>query len=142
MPMEVADVREHKIAAEWTRISATAAQQINEARQQRRPIVAVGTTVTRALEATAQRGGGQVVANEAMVDLVIRPGFRFQVVDLLVTNFHLPRSSLLMLVCSFSGEQRTLAAYNEAVARGYRFYSYGDCMLTAQHTSRFAHGAQ
>lgn len=91
--------------------------------------MAVGTTTTRALEDAAIRGGGRVDAGAGEATTFIYPGFKFQVVDGLLTNFHLPRSSLLMLVCAFAGRDRVLAAYTEAVARGYRFYSYGDAML-------------
>jgi S-adenosylmethionine:tRNA ribosyltransferase-isomerase len=90
--------------------------------------VAVGTTVTRTLE-SALDPEGRLVPGEAETDLVIRPGHRFRAVDALLTNFHLPRSSLLLLVSAFAGRERTLAAYREAIAAGYRFYSYGDAML-------------
>jgi len=94
---------------------------------ERGPIV--GTTTSRALEAAALAGGGRVVATAAETDLYIQPGHRFQVVGALVTNFHLPRSSLLVLVSAFAGRERVLEAYREAVAERYRFYSYGDAML-------------
>ena len=128
LPMEAADVREHRVGAEQAEISVAAAERIRDARRAGRPIVAVGTTATRALEAVAARHG-ELVAYSGPVDLVITPGHRFRVVDRLVTNFHLPRSSLLMLVCSLGGRERVLAGYREAVRAGYRFYSYGDCML-------------
>ncbi len=99
-----------------------------------RPVVAVGTTVVRALEAAA-RGPRQVAAGPGATDLFIGPGFGFQVVDHLVTNFHLPGSTLLVLVCAFAGHQRVLAAYRHAVAAGYRFFSYGDAMLLARARS-------
>jgi S-adenosylmethionine:tRNA ribosyltransferase-isomerase len=91
--------------------------------------VAVGTTVVRTLEAAARAGGGEVRAGAGATDLFITPGFRFQAVDALLTNFHLPRSTLLMLVSAFAGRERVLAAYAEAVREGYRFYSYGDAMF-------------
>ena len=91
-------------------------------------VVAVGTTVARTLE-TAAGEEGTVHAWEGRTRLFLRPGSRFRVVDALLTNFHLPRSSLLLLVCAFAGRERTLSAYGEAVAEGYRFYSYGDAML-------------
>ena len=128
LPMEAADVRDHRVGAEMAEISAEADARITAARAAGRPVVAVGTTATRALEAVAARHG-ELVAYRGPVDLVITPGHRFRVVDRLVTNFHLPRSSLLMLVCSLGGRERVLAAYREAVRAGYRFYSYGDCML-------------
>ncbi len=91
-------------------------------------MVAVGTTVARALE-TVAAPGGQVTPRCGHTDLFVRPGHQFRVVDALLTNFHLPRSTLLMLVCAFFGRDRILSAYAEAVRRGYRFYSYGDAML-------------
>jgi len=128
LPMEAADVREHRVGAEQAEISDEAATRIRDARRSGRPIVAIGTTATRALEAVAAMHG-ELVPHAGPVDLVITPGHTFRVVDGLVTNFHLPRSSLLMLVCSLGGRERVLAAYREAVRAGYRFYSYGDCML-------------
>jgi S-adenosylmethionine:tRNA ribosyltransferase-isomerase len=95
-------------------------------------VVAVGTTVVRALEGSALLSGGEVLAGRGATDLFITPGFPFQVVDALLTNFHLPRSTLLMLVCAFAGRDRVLPAYAEAIARGYRFYSYGDAMLATR----------
>jgi S-adenosylmethionine:tRNA ribosyltransferase-isomerase len=129
LPMEAADVREHRVGAERFSISPAAAARIEAARSEGRPILAVGTTVTRTLESVAAAHGGRVVAGPGTTELVITPEHRFAVVDMLMTNFHLPRSSLLMLVCSFAGRERVLAAYREAVAAGYRFYSYGDAML-------------
>ena len=128
LPMEAADVRDHRVGAEQAEISEPAALRILAARAEGRPIVAIGTTATRALEAVAALHGA-LVPHAGPVDLVITPGHRFRVVDRLVTNFHLPRSSLLMLVCSLGGRERVLAGYREAVRAGYRFYSYGDCML-------------
>ncbi len=132
VPMDVADVNEHRVDPERVTIDAGAAAQIEAARAEGRPIVAVGTTTVRALEGVAQAHRGAIVAEAASIDLVITPGFEFQVVTHLVTNFHLPRSSLLMLVCAFAGREPILAAYAEAIARGFRFYSYGDCMLVAR----------
>ena len=137
LPMDVDDVRHHRVGAERFRIDAEAAARIQAARDEGRPIVAVGTTVTRTLETvgasslTPRGGGGPIRASEGTTDLVIGPGHRFAVVTQMLTNFHLPRSSLLMLVCSFGGRERVLQAYAEAVAQGYRFYSYGDCMLVS-----------
>ncbi|NVB41989.1 tRNA preQ1(34) S-adenosylmethionine ribosyltransferase-isomerase QueA [Pseudenhygromyxa sp. WMMC2535] len=132
LPMDAADVRDHRVGAERYEISAASAAKIEDARAQGRPILAVGTTATRTLESVAARHEGRIVAEQGITQLVITPGHRFAVVDLLLTNFHLPRSSLLMLVCSFAGRERVLAAYAEAVAQGYRFYSYGDCMLASR----------
>jgi S-adenosylmethionine:tRNA ribosyltransferase-isomerase len=128
-PVEVADPRAHRMDAEHFRISPEAAQAIARARGEGRPVVAVGTTVVRTLEASARANGGVVVAGEGATDLFILPGARFEVVTDLITNFHLPRSTLLMLVAAFAGRENVLAAYAEAVERGYRFYSYGDAML-------------
>ncbi|HEY8376801.1 MAG TPA: S-adenosylmethionine:tRNA ribosyltransferase-isomerase, partial [Nannocystis sp.] len=134
LPIEASDVREHRVGAERIEIGAEAATRIAEAKAAGRPVVAIGTTVTRALEAIALQHGGAIPRTgfAGTTDLVITPGFAFKVVDVLVTNFHLPRSSLLMLVCSFGGLKRVLSAYAEAVAQGYRFYSYGDCMLVTR----------
>ena len=128
LPMEAADVRDHRVGAERIAVDEAAAARITGARREGRPVVAIGTTVTRALESIAARFG-EIVPFEGTTDLVITPGHPFRAVDLLVTNFHLPRSSLLMLVASFGGHARVMTAYREAVAAGYRFYSYGDCMV-------------
>jgi S-adenosylmethionine:tRNA ribosyltransferase-isomerase len=103
---------------------------VSRARAEGRRVVAVGTTTVRTLESAADAGGG-VRALEGSADVTIRPGHRFAVVDALLTNFHLPRSSLLLLVAAFAGRERVLAAYHHAVAARYRFYSYGDAMLIA-----------
>jgi S-adenosylmethionine:tRNA ribosyltransferase-isomerase len=129
LPMDVEDVRQHRVGAERIEIDESAATRIEAARAEGRAVVAVGTTVVRALESVALAHGGAVLPTRAPTDLVVTPGFRFQVIDHLLTNFHLPRSSLLMLVCSFGGHARVMAAYEDAVRSGYRFYSYGDCML-------------
>jgi S-adenosylmethionine:tRNA ribosyltransferase-isomerase len=128
-PVRVDRVEDHTVDAESYDISEEAARLISRAQLQRRRIVAVGTTTVRALESAAIAGGGEVTPGEGTTDLFIHPGFDFKVVGGLLTNFHLPRSSLLMLVAAFGGRHRVLATYREAVARGYRFYSYGDAML-------------
>ena len=115
-------------------IPVQTAQQIVEARSAGRPILAIGTTVVRALEAAALRGAESgstelLISGKADAKLFIYPGFEFRVVDALLTNFHLPRSTLLALVCAFAGREKILEAYRHAVEAGYRFYSYGDCML-------------
>src|SRR6185312_14480372 len=102
---------------------------VNQALDERRRIVAVGTTTTRTLEAVALVNGGRLVASRGSTDLFIYPGFLFRVVGGLLTNFHVPRSSLLMLVSAFAGREQVLAAYQAAIAARYRFYSYGDAML-------------
>ena len=126
-PITVPDVRRHKIAPEAYEIPTAAVDAIRRTRARGGRVVAVGTTTTRTLETAAQAGDLQPGAGWA--DLVIVPGFRFRVVDALITNFHLPRSSLLVLAAAFAGRQQVLAAYGEALARGYRFASYGDAML-------------
>jgi S-adenosylmethionine:tRNA ribosyltransferase-isomerase len=128
-PVEVDDPRAHRLDPERFRISTEAAEAIARARKERRPVLAVGTTVVRSLEASARAHGGEVAAGDAEADLCLLPGDEFQVVTDLITNFHLPRSTLLMLVAAFAGRDNVLAAYREAVERGYRFYSYGDAML-------------
>lgn len=128
-PVHAEHVEEHRVDEEVYDIPEEAAARIERARRGGRRVIAVGTTTTRALEAAAIEGRGRVTAGRAATGLFIYPGFDFQVIGGLFTNFHLPRSSLLMLVSAFAGRERVLAAYQEAVARGYRFYSYGDAML-------------
>jgi S-adenosylmethionine:tRNA ribosyltransferase-isomerase len=128
-PVTVELAHEHRMESERYVVSAAAATAIAAARRGKRRIVAVGTTVVRTLESAALAGGGEVRAGAAATELFITPGFQFQVVDVLLTNFHLPRSTLLMLVSAFAGREHVLAAYHEAIAAGYRFYSYGDAML-------------
>jgi S-adenosylmethionine:tRNA ribosyltransferase-isomerase len=128
-PVETPDPAAHRMDAEHYRVPAETAEAIARARREGRRIVAVGTTVVRTLETCARAHGGEVVAEESSTDLFLMPGAQFQVVTELITNFHLPRSTLLMLVAAFAGRERILEAYAEAVALGYRFYSYGDAML-------------
>lgn len=135
-PVTAALVHEHRMESERYEIPAATAEAIARARAAGGRVVAVGTTVVRALEAAA-RDGGAVAAGPGRTDLFITPGHRFRAVDALLTNFHLPRSTLLMLVCAFAGRERVLAVYREAVAEGYRFYSYGDAMFCVrERTSR------
>jgi S-adenosylmethionine:tRNA ribosyltransferase-isomerase len=129
-PVDAPDVRAHRVEPEPYLVPGETAEAFDRARREGRRVVAVGTTVTRALESAVDRAG-RLRPGEGETDLVVVPGHRFRAVDALVTNFHLPRSSLLLLVCAFAGRERTLAAYREAVAAGYRFYSYGDAMLLA-----------
>jgi len=140
LPMEHDDVRDHRVGAERIEIDEVAASRLTRARAEGRDVVAVGTTCVRTLESVAQaqakRRGLSVWPSREPIepyvgatDLIITPAHRFAVVDRLLTNFHLPRSSLLMLTASFGGRSRVLGAYATAVATGYRFYSYGDCML-------------
>ena len=128
-PVRVTEVEAHTVDRERFSISAAAADAINRAKRDKRRVVAVGTTTTRALEAAARIGDGVLAPAEGWADLFIYPGFEFAIVDALFTNFHLPQSSLLMLVSAFAGRETVLAAYREAVAQRYRFYSYGDAML-------------
>ena len=128
-PIRTERIEHHRVAAEWFDVSPDAAARITAAHAEGRRIVAVGTTTTRALETAVRRGQGRIRAGSGVTELYIRPGFEFRVVGGLITNFHLPRSSLLVLVCAFAGRDPALAAYREAVTRGYRFYSYGDAML-------------
>lgn len=130
-PVRVDQVEAHTIDAERFSISEAAADAINRAKREKRRIVAVGTTTTRALESAGRAGRGIITPQSAWSDLFIYPGFKFGIVDALMTNFHLPQSSLLMLTCALGGREAVLAAYREAVAQRYRFYSYGDAMLIA-----------
>jgi S-adenosylmethionine:tRNA ribosyltransferase-isomerase len=129
------DLDQHVMHSEAYEISPQAADAIASAHRAQRPVLAVGTTVVRALEDAAQkslaRGAPphELAAGRAAADIFIRPGHRFALVDQLLTNFHLPRSTLLVLVVAFAGREPILSAYRHAVAAGYRFYSYGDCML-------------
>ena len=114
--------------AEYGRVSQAAADRINAAKSAGGRIVAVGTTALRLLESAAT-GEGVVAPYDGHTDIFITPGYRFRVVDLLLTNFHLPRSTLFMLVSAFSGRERMLRAYRHAIEAGYRFYSFGDACL-------------
>ncbi|HEY8205776.1 MAG TPA: S-adenosylmethionine:tRNA ribosyltransferase-isomerase, partial [Pyrinomonadaceae bacterium] len=122
------DVSEHRVLPEQFAISKEAAAVVNESRASGGRVVAVGTTTTRALESSASETG-EVKAVAGVADLTITPGYKFRAVDALLTNFHLPRSSLLLLVSAFAGRSLMLDAYRHAVRQRYRFYSYGDCML-------------
>src|SRR5262249_36342090 len=121
-------VRAHTVDPESWMIPEETAAAIERTRARGGRVVAAGTTTTRVLESRAAEAG-RVTAGAGETSLVIVPGHRFLAVDALLTNFHLPRSSLLLLVAAFAGRERVLAAYAEAIARGYRFYSYGDAML-------------
>jgi S-adenosylmethionine:tRNA ribosyltransferase-isomerase len=122
---------EHKIHTEWCQVTDAAAAAVNHTRRAGGRIIAVGTTSVRTLESAARpaRPGETVAAFEGPTDLFILPGYRFRAVDALITNFHLPRSTLIMLVSAFAGRERVLAAYQAAKEKGYRFYSFGDAML-------------
>lgn len=126
-PVEVEDVTTHQMHEEWIEVPAATVEQIRATKAAGGRIIAVGTTAVRALEGAAQSGNLQPFCGKT--DLFIYPGYQWRVVDGLITNFHLPRSSLLMLVSALIGRQRLLNIYNEAIAFGYRFYSFGDAML-------------
>jgi S-adenosylmethionine:tRNA ribosyltransferase-isomerase len=128
LPVRTEDVGAHRMHAEYGEIGAGAAARVNQARAAGGRVVAVGTTSLRLLE-TAGRPDGTLAPFAGDTDIFITPGYRFKMVDLLLTNFHLPRSTLFMLVCAFAGIERMRAAYTHAITAGYRFYSYGDCCL-------------
>ena len=128
-PVRVARVEDHRLEPERYEIDAGAAAVINRALDDQRRVIAVGTTTTRTLETVGGSHGGRIVEGACSTDLFIYPGFTFRVIGGLMTNFHLPHSSLLMLVSAFGGRERVLAAYVAAVRERYRFYSYGDAML-------------
>lgn len=130
LPVRVADIRNHSIHSEWFHIPEETAGAINRMKANGSRIVAVGTTCVRTLEYAAN-DRGRVAWGSGNCDLFIYPGYRFNVVDAMITNFHLPKSTLLMLVCAFAGRDKTLNAYKEAIVKQYRFYSYGDAMFIA-----------
>ena len=127
-PVRVEDIQQHRVAPEFFQIGEQAAAVINESRAQGGRVIAIGTTTTRALE-SAVSAQGLIAAGAGESELTITPGYKFRVIDALLTNFHLPRSSLLLLVSAFAGRKFVLEAYRHAVAARYRFYSYGDCMF-------------
>jgi S-adenosylmethionine:tRNA ribosyltransferase-isomerase len=131
-PLRAEKVREHTMLPEWYSVSGPSADQLTQARQQGRRVIAVGTTVTRTLESIYNRESGRYQAGDGSTALFIYPGYRFSAIDALITNFHLPHSTPLLLACAFYGgpEAFSLApAYHAAISEGYRFYSYGDAML-------------
>ncbi len=128
-PVRVERVEEHRLHSEAYSISAEAAEKIGRARSEGRRIVAVGTTTVRTLEFAAQQNEGDIRASAGEANIFIYPGYKFGVVQALLTNFHLPESTLLMLVCALGGKENVMRAYAHAVEQKYRFYSYGDCMF-------------
>jgi S-adenosylmethionine:tRNA ribosyltransferase-isomerase len=128
LPVKAEDTAEHRMHAEWGSVSEETAQALNEARARGGRIVAVGTTSLRLLESAAQEDG-TIAAFSGDTAIFITPGYRFKAVDVLMTNFHLPRSTLFMLVSAFAGLDCMRAAYTRAIETGYRFYSYGDASL-------------
>ncbi|MBM3944355.1 MAG: tRNA preQ1(34) S-adenosylmethionine ribosyltransferase-isomerase QueA, partial [SAR202 cluster bacterium] len=129
-PVATERVEDHRMHSEWYTLEAEAAEAVNRAKREGRRVVVVGTTAVRLLESrAAMREDGTLTPGSGWTDLFITPGYRFRVVDALVTNFHLPRSTLLMLTSTFAGRDLVLRAYREAIAERYRFYSLGDAML-------------
>ena len=128
-PVKVAEVEAHKMHAEYFEISHQTAARLNLAMEQRKKIVAVGTTSVRALETATSGGDDMYAPYQGYTDIFIYPGYRFKAIDALITNFHLPKSTLLMLVSAFAGHEFIREAYQEAIKQKYRFYSYGDAML-------------
>ena len=134
-PVDSEEVERHRMDSERYELPQSTVDAIRRSRRRGARIVGVGTTVVRALESAARGHGPELSSGTDETSLFITPGFDFQVVDLLLTNFHLPRSTLLMLVCAFAGKERIMSAYQQAIARRYRFYSYGDAMLVGRlHT--------
>jgi S-adenosylmethionine:tRNA ribosyltransferase-isomerase len=138
-PVRVEDLAQHRMHAEWMSVSAATCEAIARAHAAGRRVLAVGTTVARALEsaalASAAPAPGALAPWSGDTRLFITPGFRFRVSDMLLTNFHLPESTLLMLVCAFAGREPVLAAYRHAVRERYRFFSYGDAMLLTREAA-------
>ncbi|SIT73278.1 S-adenosylmethionine:tRNA ribosyltransferase-isomerase [Ectothiorhodosinus mongolicus] len=132
-PVRVTDIAQHVMHSEWLRVTESVCAQVRACKARGNRVVAVGTTSVRSLETAAQ--SGEIMAFEGETQLFITPGYRFQVVDALLTNFHLPESTLLMLVSAFAGREQVLAAYAHAVAQRYRFFSYGDAMWLTPHKS-------
>jgi len=127
-PVKVEDLTEHRVQAEQYEMSTEAAETLNQAKSEGRRVIAVGTTTTRTLESVFQQYG-EFQTSRGLAGLTIQPGYRFKAIDGLLTNFHLPKSSLLVLVSTFGGHELIMKAYKHAIDSGYRFYSYGDCML-------------
>ncbi len=127
-PVKVEKIEEHKMHTEWYTVSEKAAEQINRAKREGRRVICVGTTSCRTVESAADEKG-IVHAGSADTGIFIYPGYRFKVLDALITNFHLPESTLLMLVSALAGRENVLRAYQEAIEKRYRFFSFGDAMF-------------
>jgi len=139
-PVRTAALDEHVLHTERIQVSATTCEAVRRARSYGHRVIAVGTTVVRALEsslvnASSARSDAQIAPLDGETRLFIRPGFEFRITDALLTNFHVPESTLLMLVCAFAGREHTLAAYAHAIRSGYRFFSYGDAMFVTPHAA-------
>lgn len=130
LPVRVSDIKNHKIHSEWCTVPEKSAKIINNAKTNGSRIIAVGTTCVRSLEYLSDTNGN-ILNKSGNCDLFIYPGYKFKVIDAMITNFHLPKSTLLMLVSAFAGRENILNAYREAINKKYRFYSYGDAMLIA-----------
>jgi S-adenosylmethionine:tRNA ribosyltransferase-isomerase len=128
-PVHEQVVEQHKLHSERYSISEEAAAKVEQSRKEGRRVIAVGTTTVRTLEYVAHQHSGQIQPGTGEANLFIYPGYKFRVVQAMLTNFHLPQSTLLMLVCAFGGKDNVLRAYQHAVTEKYRFYSYGDCMF-------------
>lgn len=128
-PVQVENVHEHKMHAEYYEISRENAELINATKEHGKRVIAVGTTATRTLETIGTKHGGKLVETSGWTDIFIYPGYSFSVVDAMLTNFHLPKSTLVMLVSAFAGRENVLHAYKEAIQEGYRFFSFGDAMF-------------
>lgn len=128
-PVTADDVEDHRMHSEWYAFSEATARTVNDALETGRRIVCVGTTSVRALEGALVAGGGRVVPGDGWTDLFITPGFEFRGVGAMLTNFHLPKSTLIMMISAFAGRERVFSAYEQAIASDYRFFSYGDAML-------------
>jgi S-adenosylmethionine:tRNA ribosyltransferase-isomerase len=127
-PVKTPAIKDHCMEAEWIEISDETAKEIEETKTRGGKVIAIGTTTTRALESFPNEDGG-VRVGKGMTSLFIHPPYRFRVIDGLITNFHLPQSTLIMLVSAFAGRDLLMEAYQEAINRKYQFYSYGDAML-------------
>ncbi|MFN5700875.1 MAG: S-adenosylmethionine:tRNA ribosyltransferase-isomerase, partial [Betaproteobacteria bacterium] len=141
-PVRTENLREHQMHSEWFEVSAATVAAIGQARARGGRVWAAGTTTLRALESAARTAAGRVQAGSRDTDIFITPGFEFRVVDGLITNFHLPKSTLMMLVSAFAGYEHIMALYRHAIASRYRFFSYGDAMLlqraSASNNAAFA----
>lgn len=129
MPVKVDDIDDHKMHSEYYEISQEVADVINNAKKNSKRIISVGTTTTRALETVASNNNGNLVESSGYTDIFIKPGYEFKIIDSLITNFHLPKSTLLVLISTFYERNKILRAYQEAISNGYRFFSFGDSMF-------------
>ncbi|MDM1261420.1 tRNA preQ1(34) S-adenosylmethionine ribosyltransferase-isomerase QueA [Acinetobacter indicus] len=135
LPVRTTDIENHIMHSEWCDVPAAAVEMIQQAKARGNKVISVGTTATRAVESAAQAHGGTLAAWTGDTQIFIYPGYKFKVVDRLITNFHLPESTLLMLVSALSSRENVMRAYQHAVAERYRFFSYGDAMLIDQAQS-------